>query len=60
MALKIKEGSELFPYGKHLKPFTSESVLSQPILEHLQTKYPEDVEEIKEQKDEKKKKVEKV
>lgn len=47
MALKIKEGSELYPYGRQLKPFTSETKLSQAILEHLQTRFPEDVVEDK-------------
>jgi hypothetical protein len=55
MALKIKEGSELFPYGKQLKPFTSASVLSQEILEHLQVRFPDEIEEVKEVKEPKKK-----
>jgi hypothetical protein len=43
MALKIKEGSELWAYGPKSNPFTSESELSQEILEHLQTRFPDDV-----------------
>lgn len=43
MALKIKEGAELYPYGERCKPFTSESELSQEVLEHLQTRYPDEI-----------------
>lgn len=45
MALKIKEGAEIFAYGKGVAPFTSESNLSQPILEHLQSRFPDDIED---------------
>lgn len=55
MALKIKSGSKIFAYGATCKPFTSESNLSQPILEHLKLRFPNDIEEIKEQKKEPKK-----
>ena len=44
MALKIKEGAEIFAYGKGVPPFTAESNLSQEILAHLQTRYPDDIE----------------
>ena len=43
MAFKIKEGSEIAPYGAGGAVFTSETVLSQPILEHLATRFPDDV-----------------
>ena len=45
MALKIKAGAEIFAYGKGGQPFTAESNLSQEILEHLQTRFPEDIED---------------
>ena len=49
MALKIKAGAEIFAYGKGGQPFTAESNLSQEILEHLQTRFPDDIEDGSEQ-----------
>ena len=45
MALQIKKGSEISPYGEYSKSFTSEDNLSQEVLEHLQTRFPDDIEE---------------
>jgi len=45
MALRIKEGSEIYAYGKGCAPFTAQSNLSQEILEHLQSRFPEDIED---------------
>lgn len=45
MALKIKEGVEIWAYGPKSNPFTSESELSQEMLEHLKSRFPDDVEE---------------
>ncbi len=50
MALKIKDGVEIWAYGKASNPFTSESQLSQEQLEHLQQRFPDEIEEIKETK----------
>lgn len=50
MALKIKEGESIFHHGINSNPFTSESNLSQAILEHLQPLYPEQIIEDKETK----------
>ena len=50
MALKIKDGIEIFSQGKHGNPFTSETNLSQEILVHLQTRFPDEIEEIEESK----------
>lgn len=47
MALQIKEGVEIWAHGPSLNPFTSESKLSQEILEHLQTRFPDEIEEVK-------------
>lgn len=44
MALKIKKGAVIDAYGPNTTPFTSESELSQPILAHLKTRFPEDIE----------------
>ena len=55
MALRIKSGVEIYAYGKGCKVFTSESELSQEILEHLKSRFPDDIEEIKEPKKEPKK-----
>jgi hypothetical protein len=41
--LKIKEGITLHPYGPSTN-LTSESVISQEALAHLQTRYPDDIE----------------
>jgi hypothetical protein len=51
MALKIKAGSKIYAYGAACKPFTEDSKLSQAILEHLKSRFPEDIEEIKEIKE---------
>jgi hypothetical protein len=45
MALKIKDGVEIWAYGPGSNPFTSESNLSQEQLEHLQTRFPDEIEE---------------
>ena len=58
MALKIKEGSEIWAYGKGSLPFTDKSELSQESLAHLQERFPDHIEEIKEVKEEKKSKKE--
>jgi len=50
MALKIKDGVSIWAYGKGSNPFTSESKLSQEQLEHLKSRFPDDIEEIKETK----------
>jgi hypothetical protein len=50
MALKIKDGVEIWAYGPNANPFTSDSALSQEQLEHLQTRFPDEIEEIKETK----------
>lgn len=49
MALKIKDGIEIWAYGKGSNPFTSESQLSQEQLEHLQQRFPDDIEETDQQ-----------
>ena len=46
MALKIKDGAEIYPYGKTGKCFTSKDNLPQDILEHLQSRFPEEIEEV--------------
>lgn len=58
MVLKIKEGSEIWAYGKGAMSFTDKSELSQDILKHLQERFPDHIEEIKESKEEKKSKKE--
>ena len=45
MALKIKDGVSILAYGPGSNPFTSESKLSQEQLEHLQTRFPDEIEE---------------
>ena len=50
MALKIKEGVKIHAYGHTAGHFDSNSTLSQEILEHLKTRFPDDIEEIKEEK----------
>jgi len=55
MALKIKAGVKIQHYGASAKTFDENSNLSQPILEHLKSCYPDKIEEIKEQKKEPKK-----
>lgn len=45
MALKIKDGVSIWAYGKGSNPFTSESKLSQEQLEHLQQRFPDEIEE---------------
>lgn len=50
MELKIKDGVKIWAYGPASNPFTSESNLSQEQLKHLQTRFPDEIEEIKETK----------
>lgn len=50
MALKIKDGVEIWAYGPKSNPFTSESNLSQEQLEHLKQRFPDEIEEVKETK----------
>jgi hypothetical protein len=49
MALKIKDGIEIWAYGPASNPFTSESVLSQEQLEHLKSRFPDEIEETEQQ-----------
>ncbi len=44
MELKIKEGAVIAPYGPQSNSFTSESELSQDVLAHLQSRFPEEIE----------------
>jgi hypothetical protein len=46
MALKIKDGVEIWAYGPGSNPFTSESNLSQEQLEHLRSRFPDEIEEV--------------
>jgi hypothetical protein len=46
MALKIKDGVEIWAYGPGSNPFTSESNLSQEQLEHLKSRFPDEIEEV--------------
>jgi len=48
--LKIKDDVVIYPYGKACNGFDNKSELSQEILEHLQSRFPDDIEEIKEAK----------
>lgn len=48
--LKIKEGSEIYAYGPQAEPFTEKTELSQEQLEHLKTRFPEDIVDEEEQK----------
>jgi|APGre2960657404_1045060.scaffolds.fasta_scaffold878033_2 hypothetical protein len=50
MALKIKDGIEIWAYGPASNPFTSESNLSQEQLEHLQKRFPDQIEEVETEK----------
>jgi hypothetical protein len=50
MALKIKDGIEIWAYGPASNPFTSESYLSQEQLEHLQKRFPDQIEEVETEK----------
>jgi hypothetical protein len=50
MALKIKDGVSIWAYGPASNPFTSESNLSQEQLEHLQTRFPDEIEETETEK----------
>lgn len=50
MALKIKDGVEIWAYGHKSNPFTNESNLTQEQLEHLKSRFPEEIEEEKEVK----------
>lgn len=49
MSLKIKNGVEILAYGHKSNPFTSESNLSQEQLEHLKTRFPDEIEETDQQ-----------
>lgn len=44
MALKIKTGSVIEPFGKGHGKFDDQSQVSQAILEHLKERYPDDIE----------------
>jgi hypothetical protein len=46
MALKIKDGVEIWAYGPSSNPFTSESNLSQEQLDHLKSRFPDEIEEV--------------
>lgn len=50
MALKIKDGVNIWAYGPKANPFNSESKLTQDQLEHLKSRFPNDIEEDKEVK----------
>jgi hypothetical protein len=50
MALKIKDGVEIWAYGPASNPFTSDSKLSQEQLEHLQKRFPDQIEEVETEK----------
>jgi hypothetical protein len=50
MALKIKDGIEIWAYGPASNPFTSESNLSQEQLEHLKSRFPDEIEEVETEK----------
>lgn len=50
MALKIKDGVTIWAYGPQANPFTNESNLTQEQLEHLKSRFPEEIEEEKEVK----------
>ena len=51
MALKIKAGEKIQAYGSASKLFGENSQLSQAILEHLKSRFPDQIEEIKEIKE---------
>jgi hypothetical protein len=55
MALKIKKGEKIQAYGATSRVFDENSQLSQAILGHLKSRFPDQIEEIKEQKKEPKK-----
>lgn len=46
--LKIKTGEKIYAYGAAGNSFTEDDKLSQAILEHLKSRFPEQIEEIKE------------
>jgi len=48
--LKIKNDVVIYPYGKQCNGFDNKSELSQEVLEHLQTRFPDDIEEVKQDK----------
>ena len=50
MALKIKDGVKIWAYGPASNPFTSESILSQEQLEHLKSRFPDEIEETETEK----------
>jgi len=49
MALKIKDGVSIWAYGPGSNPFTSESKLTQEQLEHLKSRFPDEIEESEQQ-----------
>ena len=52
MSLKIKKGAIIHPYGAACNDFDENSNLSQSILQHLKTRFPEQIEEMSETKKE--------
>jgi hypothetical protein len=48
--LKIKDHVVIYPYGKTANGFDHKTKLSQEILEHLKTRFPDEIEEIKQDK----------
>lgn len=44
--LRVIKGRVIDAYGPGSNPFTDESELSQPVLAHLQTRFPDDIEEV--------------
>jgi hypothetical protein len=63
--LKIKKGAIIYPYGAASGCFTEDSELSQAVLEHLKSRFPESIEDTEVKKmsfpiDEKKKVTNKV
>jgi len=52
MSLKIKKGAIIYAYGVSCNAFDENSNLSQPILQHLKTRFPEQIEEVSEIKKE--------
>lgn len=54
MALRIKKGEIIQAYGATSIAFDDKSQLSQAILEHLKSRFPNQIEEVKEIKEHKK------
>lgn len=46
MPLRIKKGSKIYAYGQAGNAFTDQSDLNQAILEHLQSRFPDEIEEV--------------